>query len=143
MQEKFASLRNLKFLLYEMFDVESLTKYPYFKEHSRGIFDMVLDTGMKIGREIMLPYLSEMDKNPPEFKNGKVKVHPAVKLLMKECGKGGWIGAHTDYDLGGQQMPGMVMSAFRFVLSAANYSASVYPFLTSGASHLIDRKSVV
>lgn len=137
MAEKFVSMKDLKFLLYEMFDAEALTKYPHFEEHSREIFDLVLDTGLKIGRDIMYPALSEMDKKPPVFKDGKVTVHPAVRKLMKECGEGGWIGAHASVELGGQQMPTMVMSAFRFILSAANYSASVYPFLTSGAAHLI------
>jgi len=31
----------------------------------------------------------------------------------------------------------MISGAARFILSAANYSASVYPFLTTGAAHLI------
>ena len=31
----------------------------------------------------------------------------------------------------------MISGACRFILSAANYSASVYPFLTTGAAHLI------
>jgi butyryl-CoA dehydrogenase len=31
----------------------------------------------------------------------------------------------------------MIMNAFRGIFAAANYSASVYPFLTTGAAHLI------
>jgi butyryl-CoA dehydrogenase len=85
----------------------------------------------------MKPKLTEMDKNPPEYVNGRVKVHPMVRGLMKECGEGGWIGAPFSFDLGGQQLPLMISGAVRFILSAANYSASVYPFLTTGAAHLI------
>ncbi|MBW1775871.1 MAG: acyl-CoA dehydrogenase family protein, partial [Deltaproteobacteria bacterium] len=79
-----------------------------------------------------------MDKNPPEFIDGKVKVHPMVRPFMKECGEGGWIAAGAPFELGGQQLPFMISAAFRFILSAANYSASVYPLLTSGAAHLIE-----
>jgi|GEM_PF-4210860 len=81
--------------------------------------------------------VSEMDKNPPEFVNGRVKVHPLVRTLMKECGEGGWIAAPFPFDLGGQQLPLMISGVCRFIVSAANYSASVYPFLTTGAAHLI------
>jgi butyryl-CoA dehydrogenase len=78
-----------------------------------------------------------MDKNPPEFVNGRVKVHPVVKTVMKECGEGGWIAAPFPFDLGGQQLPLMISGACRFIISAANYSASIYPFLTTGAAHLV------
>jgi len=137
MAEKFVSMRNLKFLLYEMFEAESLTRYPYFQDHSRETFDLVLDTGMRIGKELLFPCFSEMDKKPPEFVSGEVKVHPLVKVLMRECGEGGWIGAQAAYEHGGQQMPNLIMSAFRCIFSAANYSAAVYPFLTTGAAFLI------
>ena len=137
MAEKFVSERNLKFLLYEVFDTPSLTRYPYYADHSRESFDMALETAMKIGKNLMKPKLAEMDKNPPEFVNGKVKVHPVVRNVMKECGEGGWIAAPFPFDLGGQQLPLMISGACRFIISAANYSASVYPFLTTGAAHLI------
>jgi butyryl-CoA dehydrogenase len=137
MAEKFVSERNLKFLLYEVFNTPSLTQYPYYADHSRESFDMALETAMKIGKNLMKPKLSEMDKNPPEFVNGRVKVHPVVKTVMKECGEGGWIAAPFPFDLGGQQLPLMISGACRFIISAANYSASVYPFLTTGAAHLV------
>ncbi len=137
MAEKFVSERNLKFLLYEVFDTPSLSQYPYYAEHSRESFDMALETAMKMGKNLIKPKLSEMDKNPPEFVNGRVKVHPVVRSIMKECGEGGWIAAPFPFDLGGQQLPLMISGACRFILSAANYSASVYPFLTTGAAHLI------
>lgn len=138
MADKFVSERNIKFLLYEIFDVESLTKFPYFADHGREIFDMVISTAMKMGKELFYKCLKEMDQNPPHLANGTVKVHPAVKEIMRQCGEGGWIGAHAPYDRGGQQLPLSITTAFRFILCSANYSASVYPFLTTGAAHLIE-----
>jgi butyryl-CoA dehydrogenase len=138
MAEKFISERNLKFLLYEMFDVESLLQYPRYADHSREVFDMVMDTAMKMGKDIFKPIFSEMDKNPPEYVKGEVKVHPQVRTIMRECGAGGWIGATFDYDYGGQQLPEMVgMLVPTAIFSAANYSGSIYPGLTTGAAGLI------
>lgn len=137
MAEKFISLRNLQFLLYELFDATALTKYPYFSDHGKETFDMVVDTAMRMGKEMLFPVVGEMDKEPPEFREGKVFVHPLAEQVMKACGEGGWIGAQASYEMGGQQIPNMIMTAFRGIFGAANYSASVYPFLTTGAAGLI------
>lgn len=137
MAGQFVSERNLRFMLYEVLDAEALCRLPAYAEHSREVFDLALATGLRLGRELFYPCFSEMDKNPPVYAGGEVRVHPAVRRIMKECGEGGWIGAQFPVELGGQQMPNLVMSAFRFILSAANYSAAVYPFLTMGAAHLI------
>ncbi len=137
MAEKFVSERNLKFLLYEVFDAASLTRHPYYADHSRESFDMALETALKIGKNLLKPKLQEMDKTGSEFVGGRVKVHPLVRTFMKECGEGGWIAASFSFDLGGQQLPLIISAACRFIISAANYSASVYPMLTTGAAHLI------
>lgn len=138
MGERFVSERNLKFLLYEVFAVNALTRHGYYEEHSRETFDMVLDTALRISADTLRPVLQEMDRQQPEFVDGRVKVHPQVRKFMKECGAGGWIAASAPFELGGQQLPLMISEAARFIFSAANYSASVYPFLTAGAAHLLE-----
>lgn len=138
MAEKFISERNLKFLLYEMFHVESLLQYPRYADHSREVFDMVIETAMKMAKDLFKPILHEMDKNQPEYVNGQVKVHPQVRAIMRECGAGGWIGATLDYEYGGQQLPKMIGEfSTRAIFAAANYSASVYPGLTNGVINLL------
>ncbi|MBU2548259.1 MAG: acyl-CoA dehydrogenase [Proteobacteria bacterium] len=137
MTEKFASRRNLDFLLHEVFDVESLTRYPYYADHDREVFDLVLDTAFKMGRDILRPCLEEMDRNAPEFVGSTARVHPSVRTFMRESGEGGWIGAGAAYEYGGQQMPEMMVALTRFIFSAANYSLSVYPGLTTGVVNLI------
>jgi len=138
MAEQFLSERNLKFLLYEVFQAEELVRYPRYAEHSREVFDMILEMAVKMGKNLFKPCLSEMDKIQPEYINGTVKVRPVVKTIMKECGDGGWIAAQAPYELGGQQLPHIIGLLPLFVFGAANYSASVYPMLTYGAAHLIE-----
>ena len=137
MAQQFLSMRNIEFLLYEVLDAESLCALPYFEEHSREIFDMVLETGLKMAAEALYPEFKHMDEEPPTFENGVVRVLPVVRTLMQACGEGGWIGAHAPFDQGGQQLPDTVLVALRFMFGAANYSASVYPFLSTGAAQLI------
>ena len=137
MAAKFVSERNLKFLLYEVFDVAALTRLPYYKMHNRKTFDMVLNETLRIARDLMWPCLEEMDRHPPELVDMQVKVHPSVKPIMREVGQGGWIGASFPSEFDGEQLPVSVASACRFIFFAANYSAGVYPELTSGSARLI------
>ena len=134
---KFLNKRDIMFMLYEIFDIESLTQYDYYKDHSSETFNMILDTAEKIAEDMMYPVFSEMDKNPPYYKDGQARVHPIVRTFMDECGNGGWINACWEYDLGGQQIPNMIKNATAFIFNAANYPLSAYPFLTIGAANLI------
>ena len=137
MAEKFVSERNLKFLLYDVFDSESLTQAEYFSDHDRESFDMVLETALRLGRDRLWPVFTEMDRNQPELVDGVVKVHPMVRGWMKEAGEGGWIAACSSYDYEGQQLPLTIDSAAKFIFGAANYAASAYIGLSQGAAHLI------
>ena len=137
MQGKFASEKNVRFLLYEVFDVASLCRFDAYSQHSRKMFDMVLGEAMKLAKNLYCPIYEEMDRKPPEYVNGSVKVHPQVRKIMRESGEGGWIGATFPTGLGGEQLPWIVAGACSYLFFAANYSAGVYPELTRGAANLI------
>jgi butyryl-CoA dehydrogenase len=138
MATKFISERNLRFLLYEVFDAESLTKHEYYQEHNRKLFDMVLKAAVKLAKDLLWPAFAEMDRHPPELVNGQVKVHPIVGKMMKAFGEGGWITSRVPFDIGGEQLPHLIADACEFIFEAANYSANAYPGLTTGAAHLIE-----
>lgn len=137
MATQFYSKRNLQFLLYEVLEVQSLTKYPYFQDHSRETFDMILDSAEQISEKLLKPLLTEMDRKEPQLVNGRIKIHEGMFPILKKFGEDGWINAGFSFDEGGQQFPSTVLSSAAFIFQAANYSASVFPFLTSGAANLI------
>lgn len=134
---KFYSKKNLHFLLHDVFQVENLSQYPLFEDHNKETYNMVLDACTDLSTQKLRPYLTEMDRNAPDFVDGRIKVHPKVKEFMQIFGEGGWINAPLPYEEGGQQMPYMIFNSTIFIMGAANYSASVYPFLSAGASSLI------
>jgi len=133
----YVSERNLRFLIYDVFDAESLTKCPYYEHYDRKMFDMVLKAAIELSDKLLWPVFEEMDRNPPQLEGDKIKVHPSVRDIMKEFGRGGWISATVPLERGGEQMPHLIDDACQFIFSSANYSASVYPALTSGAANLI------
>ena len=60
-----------------------------------------------------------------------------MRNIIKRFGDDGWINAGFSYDEGGQQIPQTIMNAATFIFQAANYSSSVFPFLTAGAANLL------
>lgn len=138
MAERFANRRDIKFLLEEVFDIESLTKYEYYQDHSLDTFNMIIDTAWKIGTDLCYPALQDMDKNPPRYEDGQAKVHPAVRAFLDEIGAGGWINADWDYESGGQQLPNIVKFVFGFLFMGANYSIGAYQLLTAGAANILN-----
>jgi butyryl-CoA dehydrogenase len=135
--KKFLSKRNLEFLLYDVFDVTGLTQFEYYRDHDRETFDIILNTALDMAENLFYPALEDMDRNPPELADGSVKVHPAVRTILKELGEGGWIGSIFPSEIGGSQFPIMIDNICGFIFAAANYPASVYPALNKGAAGLI------
>ncbi len=135
---KFYSKENLRFLLNEVLHVEELCKIDYFKEHTPENFEMIIEAADSLATNHMQPILVEMDRNPPRIENGRIKVHPNMRYLMKKFGEDGWINMSAPYKHGGQQVPFTVLQATGFIMAAANYGIMAYPFLTNGAAHLIE-----
>jgi hypothetical protein len=71
MEEKFISRQNLNFTLFEVFQVDKLSQHEYFKEFNKDTLDMVLKTSYILAERMMKPYLREMDKNTPEYRDGR------------------------------------------------------------------------
>jgi butyryl-CoA dehydrogenase len=137
MAKKQVSMKNLRFLLNEVFKVTDLNRSPYFGHHNATTYKMVLDEAAKLGDKLLYPIFEEMDRNPPELVDGVVRVHPSTRKIIREFGSNGWISAIFPESHGGDQLPLTVANACNFVFAAANYSASVYMGLSAGAVNLI------
>ena len=133
----FYSKRDLHFQLFENQNCLELLQYPYFSDHSKETFALVLDAAAQIAEKSLFPIFKEMDRQEPQLENGVVKVHPQMRDIIRQFGADGWINAIFPYEEGGQQLPWTLHLSAGFILQAANYSASVFPFLTTGAANLI------
>ncbi len=137
MANKYLSERNLKFLLHEVGQAEDLCRLPFFADHDRESFDMMLGTALRISDQLLFPDFRDLDLNPPVLVDGQVRVRPVVRQLLEQCGEGGWLSATFSYEHQGMQLPVMINTACLFAFASANFSASAYLGLTTGAAHLI------
>lgn len=131
------SRRDLSFLLYEWLDVESLTRFPRFADHSRETFDAALDTCERIATDLFAPHNKKNDQEEPHFDGTSVHIIPEVKVALDAFNKAGLMAAGQDFERGGMQLPAVVEKAGFGYFKAANVGTSSYPFLTIGNANLL------
>ena len=137
MAEQYASMRNLRFLLYEMLQADQLNQASYYEGYDREAFDLAIDAAKQISDKYLFPSFRVMDKDKARFENGKVITHPSMGPAIKAIAEGGYISAHHSYEHGGQQMPVTLLNASSFLFYCSNANLASHPFLTSGAANLI------
>ena len=58
---KYMSIDHLKFLLYQVHDVESVLKLDFFKDYDRSSIDILIDSVKDYCDKELYPYFKEMD----------------------------------------------------------------------------------
>ncbi len=137
MADTFVPLRDLHFLLYDVLDVERLTKTPRYADHDRDVFNAVLDTADAIARDHFAPHAALVDATEPTFDGTGVKIIPEVQAALHHYIDAGLMGATFDADAGGLQLPMVIGQSCQALFSAANISTTAYPFLTIGAGNML------
>ena len=137
MAEQYLSMDNLRYVLYDVHQMEDLFQYARFQDHDRGSADILLDSVKDFSDNELFPYFREMDEEPAHFKDGKIIVHPQFEKICKQSAELGLIGASFDYEDGGVQLPSVLNTAAYYIMEAANNHTTGYPGLTSGSADLI------
>lgn len=129
--------RDVNFLLYEFLDSEALLQRPAYREHSREIFNAVLDTAKSIAEDKFANHNQKGDANEPQFDGKTVTLIPETKAAWDAWAEAGFLAAHYPVDEEGMQLPETLLRIAMAYPTAANTSTSSYGFLTIGAANLI------
>lgn len=129
--------REMDFLLYEFLGVQKLCQSPRFAEHDRGIFDVTLDTAMRVADETFANHAAKLDANEPTFDGDKVTLIPEVKAGVDAYIAAGFMSSAFGYEDGGSQLPYTISQAIAWIFASANVGTATYPFLTMAAANLI------
>ncbi len=130
--------RDVDFLLYEVLEAEALCRLPWFADHSRETFDLYLRSARRLARELLFPAYRPMDEAPAALRDGRVRLHPAMKEIQAQLASLGVVAASRPAEVGGQQLPHTVAAAASLYLMAGNLSAAGFVGLTTGAAHLLE-----
>lgn len=131
--------RDVKFILYEQFNLEELCQFERYAEFSREMFDMALDAAQKLAEKEIAPTNADGDVTGVILEQGQVRVPESFKTPYSQFCEGGWVALAIDQDKGGQGFPTALYVATGEMFVAANQAFMMYPSLTVGAARLIER----
>ncbi|MCA9674536.1 MAG: acyl-CoA dehydrogenase, partial [Myxococcales bacterium] len=130
--------RDVDFVLHEVLDVTALTRLPYFADHDRDTFDLVIGGARRFARDVLFDTYRPLDEAPPRLVDGRILVHPKLREVFPALLGLDLIAAPRPVAVGGQQLPLTVFNAAVAYLMAANLGVYGYLGLTQGAAHLIE-----
>lgn len=131
--------RDQKFVLFEQLNIEELCQTEKFSEMSREMFDMVLDTAQKLAEKDFWPTNADGDQKGVTLKDGQVYAPESFRNAYRLYCEGGWAALAVDPEMGGQGFPAVLYWASTELFVAANQAFMMYPGLTIGAAHLIEK----
>jgi len=129
--------RDLAFMLYELFDSESLISRERYQDHDRQTFNEVVNTAKAIAEKHFLPIRQKLDTHQPTFDGKKVHLIPELKPAIEAVNESGIGSATADYELGGMQLPPIIASAAGAYLSVAGGVGMGYNMLTTANANLL------
>ncbi|MHA0036272.1 acyl-CoA dehydrogenase [Deinococcus sp. PESE-13] len=132
----FLNKRDLQFQLFEVLDTAKLPERPRFAEHSREVYQDVLNVAYNVAEKYFANHARAADVNEPHIEGGKVKLVPEAQQAVEAFRDAGFFSAHHDEELGGLQLPWVVMQAVQANFQAANPGTASYTFLTIGNANL-------
>lgn len=128
-----APIDNIKFILHEVLNAESLTEIPDYEEASSELVDQILEEGAKLCENVLFPINQSGDEEGCTFENGVVRTPKGFKEAYDEFAQGGWCGVSADPEYGGMGLPMTVNTVMQEMICSANFSFGMYPGLSQGA----------
>lgn len=139
MSNALTDMRFIRFLLYEVHNVEEVLEFPFFQDHSRETFDMAIDAAYQLAQEVFWPAYQEFDQEGARFDGKQVYLPKAMHDIWRHCKEGGWFAPNVSFEEGGQQFPLSIFAVSSFLFSCGNTAAAMYVNGTWGAAMLIHK----
>jgi alkylation response protein AidB-like acyl-CoA dehydrogenase len=132
-----APLRDFRFVLNDLLNIQNYGNLPGFQDASPETIDAVLEEAAKLVEEVIQPLNQVGDREGCTWNNGVVTTPTGFKEAYKAYCEGGWMGLTADPEYGGQGLPAVVGFCFSEMMTAANMAFGMYPGLSHGAYEAI------
>ncbi|MBY5937783.1 acyl-CoA dehydrogenase C-terminal domain-containing protein [Marinobacter nauticus] len=135
-----APLRDMRFVLNEVFDAPSLwASLPKIAENvDPDTADAILEEAGKIASGVLAPLNREADEQGCKWNEGEVSTPEGFKEAYQTIVEGGWNGLGGNPDFGGMGMPKTLVAQFEEMMQGANMAFGLAPMLTAGACLALD-----
>ncbi|AWY38640.1 acyl-CoA dehydrogenase [Pseudomonas putida] len=135
MSEYKAPLRDMRFVLNEVFEVSRLwANMPGLAEVvDEETAAAILEEAGKISAGSIAPLRRSGDEQGCAWDNGSVTVPHGFAEAYQAFAAGGWVGVGGEPRFGGMGMPKAISAQVEEMVASANLSFGTYPMLTAGA----------
>ena len=137
MQVYEAPLRDMRFVIHELFQDDGFGDIPAHEEFTPDLIDAVIEEAAKLAREVLLPLNASGDLEGCVWENGVVRTPKGFKEAYSQFREGGWCALANDPKWGGQGLPETVNKLVEEMISSSNLSFGLYPGLTHGGTTAI------
>ncbi len=135
-----APLDDLRFVLFDVLGAEqTLTALQGGEEHTRDIFEAVLDGAAQLSEQVLAPTNAPADAEGCHFDKAThaVTTPKGFQNAFKQFAEGGWTGLTNPTIYGGQALPGVLGIATTEIFQSGNLAWSLYPLLSEGSTHAL------
>ncbi|WP_372778407.1 acyl-CoA dehydrogenase C-terminal domain-containing protein [Litorivivens sp.] len=129
-----APVRDMQFILHEVFNAESIWAKLGLDEVNRELADAILDEAAKISETLLSPLNRSGDEEGVSWNDTVVTTPKGYPEAFKELAEGGWGALAGDPEYGGQVIPKMLVLMFEEMSYGSNIALGLYLSLTSGAA---------
>ena len=128
-----APLRDMRFVLHELYDSKTIAELPGCADFTPELLDSVLDEAAKFTEEVLFPLNQSGDLEGCTYENGVVRTPTGFKAAFDGFRAGGWTAMASAPEFGGQDMPIAASLLVEEMMCASNMAFGLYPGLTHGA----------
>ena len=133
-----APLREYRFLLKDVLEIERYSNLKGFADAPMDLIDQVLEEGAKFCEGVLAPLNKVGDEHGCKRNDdGSVTTPPGFKDAYKQFVEAGWPALSSDPAYGGQGLPHIVAMAWNEMVASANMAFGMYPGLSHGAYEAI------
>lgn len=138
MPEYTAPLRDMRFVLHELLNVDGHYQNLGLDEVNAELIDAFLEEGSRFATNELAPLNRSGDEEGCQFNDGEVITPNGFKEAYQKYVEGGWPSLGGDVNYGGQGLPSTAGIAISEMIGTANWSWSMYPGLSNGAVATIE-----
>ena len=134
-----APLRDIRFTLFDLLDVESTFATLGFEEAGRDLIDPMLDEAARFSGSVLAPLNKSGDEHGVRYDkdSGSVTTAPGFAEAYRQFTEGGWSGLSAPAEFGGMGLPHVVGMPLEEMINSANLAWGNFPLLSHGAANAL------
>ncbi|HEY3808838.1 MAG TPA: acyl-CoA dehydrogenase [Steroidobacteraceae bacterium] len=128
-----APVKDLRFVLNELLQVQQLARLPRYAEFSTELSDSILDEAARFGEQVLAPINVLGDTRGAQYRDGGVQMPEAFRAAYAKFVEAGWPQLSAPVERGGQGAPLVLAVAAEEIWFGCNLAFMLCPQLSRGA----------